>query len=66
MTSKYHESDKRADFKWLSQYFDVLHWPFYAAPLKVKCAYWRELSSVTTWQALTLTEPLGMASHLDF
>ncbi len=29
MTSKYHESDKRADgsyaFEWLSRYFDVIH-----------------------------------------
>ncbi len=42
MTSKYRESDKRADgsyaFEWLSRYFDVIHWPFYAAPLKVECA----------------------------
>ncbi len=40
MTSKYRESDKRADgsyaFEWLSRYFDVIHRPFYAAPLKVE------------------------------
>ncbi len=40
MTSKYHESDKRKDrayaFESLSRYFDVIHWPFCAAPLKVR------------------------------
>ncbi len=40
MTSMYRKSDKRADgsyaFEWLSSYFDIIHWPFYAAPLKVK------------------------------
>ncbi len=39
MTSKYRESDKRTDgFKRLSRYFNIIHWPFYAAPLKVERA----------------------------
>ncbi len=42
MTSKYRESEKRAGgfyaFEWLSRYFDVIHWPFYVAPLKVEGA----------------------------
>ncbi len=43
MTSKYRESDKRANgsyaFEWLSRYFDIIHWPFYVALLKVQRAY---------------------------
>ncbi len=44
MTSKYRESHSKA---WeppallsLPLYFDVIHGPFYAAPLKVECALW--------------------------
>ncbi len=46
--SVWHQSttDKRADgsydFEWLSRYFDVIHWPFCAVPLKVERAYWHD------------------------
>ncbi len=40
VTSKYRESDKREGgsyaFERLSRYFDVTHWTFCAAPLKVE------------------------------
>ncbi len=36
MTSKYRESDKRADGSYAFEW----HWPFCAAPLKVERAYW--------------------------
>ncbi len=42
MTSMYRESDKRDwsyAFEWLSRYFDVIHWPFCIASLKVERAY---------------------------
>ncbi len=42
MTSKYRESDKRDwsyAFEGLSRYFDVIHWPFCIASLKVERAY---------------------------
>ncbi len=56
MTSKYRESDKRADgsyaFEWLSRYFDFIHWPFCAAPLKFECAYWHDWEQ--TWEVTGL------------
>ncbi len=52
MTSKYRERDKRADgsyaFEWLSRYFDVIHWLFCAAPLKVERAYLQMAAPIHT------------------
>ncbi len=52
MTSKYRESDKRADgsyaLEWLSRYFDVIHWSFCAAPLQVERTYWHDWEQ--TWE----------------
>ncbi len=39
-------ADETYAFEWLSRYFDILHWPFCAAPLKVECAYWLDLTAL--------------------
>ncbi len=53
MTSKYRESDKRADgsyaFKSLSRYFDVIRWSFCAVLLQVERAYCYEWIRFGKW-----------------
>ncbi len=46
------EFEQTYAFELLSRYFDVIHWPFCAAPLKVERTYWHDWEQ--TWEVTGL------------